>query len=123
MIGIGGSQVVLTVAIDTFHTQRLKLEVRNRSMTVGTISSIVCSQQGKSTALMQLRDVGNQPRFWGVASGTIHPNRCIVHIGVAIHTVGLRLRKNQRSMARFAVSSLMFAFEPEGSLIVIKFCC
>lgn len=84
MVGTGGSQVILKMAIVTANPNRLETEQRGTLVAVVAVSGAVRAHQGKPALLMKQSDVGYYPRTWGMAAGAIGAQGVLVHIGMTI---------------------------------------
>jgi hypothetical protein len=61
MIWIGGSQIFLIMAIDTFNTKHIEAHHAFRLVTLVAVSGTVCTQQRKPSFLMYLVNIADKP--------------------------------------------------------------
>lgn len=107
MIGLGGRQIILLMAIETFHTQRLEPQQRSRWMARLAIGRGMCTQQWKAAELMDFGDILNDPRLRRMAALAIGAQGLIMHILMAGNTFASGFVENQRFMALPATHRLV----------------
>ena len=61
MVGFGGSQIIIPVAVQTFNAERFKPAQRTRLMTGFAIAQLVGSGERKPALTMDLTDILNNP--------------------------------------------------------------
>ncbi len=120
MIGFCGGNIILLVAIKTFHAQRLEPQQRCRGMARLTIGRGMCSQQRKAAELMDFGNVLDNPRLRCVAAFAIGAQGLVVHILMTGHTFVSGFVEHERFMALPATHRLMLTREREIRRIVGK---
>ena len=88
-------------------------------MATAAIGSSMGSYQGKSFLLVNLLDVGHQPRTGVVATLTIVPDSLLVYVGMTRITITFCLVKEQCRVAFPAIEHFVLPFEWEMSPFVM----
>ena len=120
VIGHIGRLVVVHVTIYAFNTQRLKMEQGCRLMAIHAIGRQVRPLKWETGLTVEISNILNNPRFWCVTPGAIHPYRLIMHICMTTKAVDFCISKNQCRMTRFAIDGVMLTCQWKFGGIVVK---
>ncbi len=120
MVGLCGSKISFTVAVDAFDTERLKPPERTRLMALFAIGLLMGAGQWKPALPVDIADVLNDPGFRGMAAGAIRSERCFMQVIVAIAALALRQREFQRFMAAPAINPVMLANKLEACGVMVE---
>jgi hypothetical protein len=69
---------------------------------------------------VNIRNILNNPRFWGMAPGTIQSNGLVMHIGMTTETICFSIGKNKGRMAQYAIYCLVLSFQGKFGRVVIE---
>lgn len=84
VIGLGCSQVSVSMTVDTLNPQGFEPSHGTRFMAGHAITDLMGSREGKPALPVDFTDVFNDPGFWSMASGTIRTQSAFVQIIMTI---------------------------------------
>jgi hypothetical protein len=84
VVWVNGCLIVGLVTIVAFHAPGLKIQQGRRGMALITIGSIMRPDKGKPASLVNLVDIGYNPRFRSMTPAAIGPDSLVMHVGMTI---------------------------------------
>jgi hypothetical protein len=83
MVRVRCGGIFIHMTIDAIIADPVEPEIGVRYMAVITARGVMGTKKGEPIVKMQLRDIGHQPVFGGMAPGAIHAHSLVVHVCMA----------------------------------------
>ncbi len=120
VIRLRGPVVIGLVAVNALHPKGFEPQQGRGFMALLAIGHDMRPHQGETAPLVHACEILYDPGFRGMAPAAIRAYGLVVHVGMAIDTLGLGFGEHQGDMASPAVQRLMLPGEGESRRTVVK---